>query len=119
MPRSTAMPRARASSTSPHRGLNSYLGKIEATIRLASSLMVRNDSAPGLPLRVREAVLQIYPELHNVTVVTLGDETPQGRGDDLRRAIFPRIAAMHGGRIWAEAARNEGAAFYFVLQPRG
>ena len=78
--------------------LNSYLAKFEATLRLASTEMLRGTASPGLPVRVRDAVQQIYPELHNVRVVTLGEETPNTGTGELARAVFPAPAAYASGR---------------------
>lgn len=44
-------------------------------------------------------------------------ETRHMDGSGIGLATVQRIAARHGGKVWAEAAAGRGAAFFFTLQP--
>ena len=88
-------------------------GRDTAVIRVGSEnkdgapVYYVQDNGVGFDMRYAHKLFGVFQRLHRA-------EDYEGTGVGL--AIVQRIVARHGGRIWTQAAKNQGATFYFTLE---
>jgi PAS domain S-box-containing protein len=89
------------------RRRDSAVVEIGNTSREGETVYFVRDNGTGFDMKYAGKLFGVFQRLHRA-------EEFEGTGVGL--AIVQRVVHRHGGRIWAEAAVNQGAAFYFTLE---
>ena len=91
-----------------HKKQRSTIEFGQRRVRDETVYLVR-DEGVGFDPRFASRLFQPFQRLHSIA---------DFEGTGIGLAIVNRIVGRHGGRIWAESGKGEGATFFFTLESR-